>query len=475
MINRTIKNSFDQAKLSETEKEELYQRILTEASSSRQTVVNLERKKTMKKLVIGAACLAAVCIVPAGTYAAYKCMSPKQVATEIEDKKLAETFGKAESEAVVKESGEYQVAYLGSVSGKQIGSSIEVDGEIKEDRTYLVVAIERKDGTPMTLTDPVYISPFVQNLNPAKYNIHSMNGSSAGAVKDGVLYRVIECDELEKFANRNVYLAVQDGLQYKDAAYIYDEQDGTITRNERYQGMNVLFSVSLDTSKAVSDAVNRFIKDFEEHKKAEEPTDVATQKSPQIDREKQQIKKNNITYSLIPANRFAGASDTKSFYGLYAEIKGGNIETITYTLDKDVFYKKTEATEEEAANYDETKYEGSISKEMIDGKTPGDVADQVMGDKSKREWLLSKAGNSYTVAYDKQNTVGNFYAIGVTAKNVTEGAGRETVYETLADALKENVVHVTVTFKDGHKETNDIVFVRNDTTIVSKMITAQWK
>ncbi|MDO5519859.1 MAG: hypothetical protein Q4G58_05135 [bacterium] len=478
MINKKIKNSFDQTELSEAEKGELYQKILREASSN-QNVTYLERKKTMKKLVIGAACFAAVCIVPAGTYAAYKWMSPKQVAVEIEDEKLAKAFGKAENEVVVRESGDYRVAFLGTVSGKQIEASVQPDGEVKEDRTYLTVGIERKDGTPMKLTDAIYVSPFVQNLKPWQYDVHAMDASAVSVVKDGMLYRMVECNNLEMFANSNVYLAVQDGTAYNSEAYSYDEKNGTTARNESYQGMNLLFDVSLDASKADEAAASKFIKEYEAELSKDNSDSQQTADTSKVEKGTQSIIKNKVAYRLIDGNRFSGVgNDDKlitSYYGLYADIKGDNIENITYTLDKGVFYKKTEATEDQAADYDTKKYAGSMSKELITGKQGKDGNDQVMGDQNKKNWLLTKAENSYTVAYDDQNKEGNFYAIGVSAKDDGSDTGREAVYKKLADALKDEVVHVTVTFKDGHKETQDLVFTKNDTTMVSKMITAEWK
>ena len=502
MMQKQIKDSFEKAKLSEEDKKRIYNQILFEAKDS--TEENLERKKIMnrkiimenknygkkriiKKVAIGAACLAAVTIVPVGTYAAYKWLTPSQVASELSDTKLAETFGKTEQEIVTKESEEYRVAFLGAVSGKQIGSSIEAVGEIKDDRSYLVVAIERKDGTEMKVEDDFFISPFVKQFKPWQLNIYTENGASTTVVKDGILYRMIECDNFEIYAGEQVYLAVQGGKSYDEDAYSYDEKSGAITRNESYKGTNVLFDVTLDSSKADPEAVNKRRTEIEKENRdpqaGVEEQAISTEGEDGIAMNSVKDEKNNLVLSLWRDNQFSsiGADDEslKTYFGLYAQVEGKDIKSITYSMDNGVFYKKTEADGEKENSFDTNKYVGAISKERITGLRDEEGNDKALGDPEKNLWLLSKQGNSYTVSYDKQNSVDNVYAIGVTADLTTDARnwedGSTQLYQLAADALENEVINVVITYKDGHEVTKEIGFKRNDSEQKSQMITPYWK
>ncbi|MDO4942775.1 MAG: hypothetical protein Q4E73_08080, partial [Lachnospiraceae bacterium] len=66
---------------------------------------------------------------------------------------------------------------------------------------------------------------------------------------DGVYYAIAECDDLQIFADKGVYLAAMDGPCMREG-YTFDQKSGEITAKESYQGLNALFQVSLDSSKA---------------------------------------------------------------------------------------------------------------------------------------------------------------------------------------------------------------------------------
>ena len=92
----------------------------------------------------------------------------------------------------------------------------------------------------------------------------TMGGGYSEMVEDGVQYRIAECDNVEKFADRQVYLCVNDGMFYNNDAYTYDEQSGAISRNEQYQGVNALFTLPLDKSKADKKAAEEYVKQIED-------------------------------------------------------------------------------------------------------------------------------------------------------------------------------------------------------------------
>lgn len=234
--------------------------------------------KVNKRIKIPAMAMLAAAVVVAGSasaYAAWRYLTPQQVAQTNEDQGLAAAFQSEDAVDVgeVQECGDYRITLLGLVSGKNLSKYAVTDdtGEILDDRTYVVTAIENADGTPRKDTseegygeDPLFVSPLVQGLNPAIYNIVTMDGAYFETVEDGVQYRIAECDNVEKFADRPVYLCVCDGTFYNNDAYIYDEKSGDISRNEQYQGLNALFTLPLDKSKADKEAAEEYVKKMED-------------------------------------------------------------------------------------------------------------------------------------------------------------------------------------------------------------------
>lgn len=237
---------------------------------------NMSKKN--RRIGIPAVAMLAAAILVAGSasvYAAWRYLSPQQVAQTNEDKKLAAAFDSEDAVMLgeVQEYGNYRITLLGIVSGKNLSEYIAEDekGNVLDDRTYVVTAIENKDGTPRPDTsadnygeDPFFVSPLIQGLNPAIFNSVTMSGGYFETVENGVQYRVAECDNVEKFADRQVYLCVSDGNFYNNNAYTYDEQTGSISRNEQYQGVNALFTLPLDASKADKAAAEAYVKELED-------------------------------------------------------------------------------------------------------------------------------------------------------------------------------------------------------------------
>ena len=160
-----------------------------------------------KKKVSMAACVAA-CVVAMGSItavAAYRYLSPKEVAAELEDKKLEQAFLSEDAVFVneTQESGGYRITLLGSVAGKNISDYLSKDesNKVNEDKIYTVLAIEHADGTPMPDTssdeygqETFFASHYIQGLNPSEYSIMSMGGGYCEFVRDGVQYRLLEMD-----------------------------------------------------------------------------------------------------------------------------------------------------------------------------------------------------------------------------------------------------------------------------------------
>lgn len=197
-------------------------------------------------------------------FAAWKYLAPERVAEEAGDMGLAKAF-QSKDAVLIEESqklGGYDVTLLGMVSGESLSEYQRAHEEegvsgILSDRTYAVVAIANSDGTPLAevqdeegdLPD-IFTSPLIGGYNPAFYNLASMRGNYTQMYLDGTLYRLVECDNVEIFADQDLYFCICDGSFYKRDAYLYDKETGIISRNEEYDGLNALFTLPVDIAKA---------------------------------------------------------------------------------------------------------------------------------------------------------------------------------------------------------------------------------
>lgn len=255
-----IKESFEKISPGEDVKEKMLTYVLdSECLNVNSEIGNSIGKEYIMKKIVMAAVLA-ICIITAsgGVYAAYRWLSAREVATEFGDEKIAKYFDKSKDEIKVQENDKFRAAFLGIVSGRNISDYIQED-DVDKELSYIVTAVEHTDGTPMTYEDGIVVSPFVKGVKPMELNIFSMENNGAQMiVKDGVLYSLTECNSLEMFADRGVYLAVMDGPNMGQG-YIYAESTGEIERNEDYKGLNFLFQLELDESKAEPDAAQEYI------------------------------------------------------------------------------------------------------------------------------------------------------------------------------------------------------------------------
>ncbi len=240
----------DEAKFS------LNQKILNKAEEQRTMVERKQRRVSVAAIIA----TLVLCMSSATVYAAWKYLSSSDVAENIQDKKLSEVF-LSEQALIINETqnyGDYRVTLLSIVSGEMLSEySHYKNGSIAEDRTYAVVAIENTNGVsvPNTSEDgygelEFFVSPLIGDYNPAFYNIAGMSGNYTDMVQDGILYRLLECDNVEIFANHDLYLCVSEGMFYNAEAYCYDKLTGKISRNEKYEGLNALFDLPMDISKA---------------------------------------------------------------------------------------------------------------------------------------------------------------------------------------------------------------------------------
>lgn len=257
--------------------DQLNQRIIRKAKETEEM-----DKKYFKRIPATAMIAAAVLLVGSvSTVAAWRYLTPEKVAEVFEDEGLMEAF-QGKDAILINESqeyGTYKITLLGVVSGKNLSKYLSTDeaGNVEDDRTYVVTAIENADGTPRPSTsedaygeDPFFVSPLIEGQDPNWYNSVTMNGGYSETVQNGIQYRITEVDNVEAFADRSLYLAVNSGTFYDSQAYHFDAASGKITRNEDYEGVNALFSLPLDASKADPEAADAYIQKMEKELSGED-------------------------------------------------------------------------------------------------------------------------------------------------------------------------------------------------------------
>ncbi len=244
----------------------LNQRVLQLAKEKNEMNRNFIRKPLA---AVAAVAMMMVCSI--GVYAACKYLLPSQVAENMSDTPLMKAF-QSEDAIFINETQEfekYTVALLGIVSGEDLSAYTTWDeqGNISTDKTYVVTAIENTDNTPRPDvsdeaygTESFYVSPYIQGYSMMEYNVHIFGGGYFEDVVDGIQYRIMECDNIEMFAYKKIYLGVSEGIAPNADAFYMNEETGEITRNEEYEGLNALFVLPIPSSKGDEAAVEAYVK-----------------------------------------------------------------------------------------------------------------------------------------------------------------------------------------------------------------------
>ncbi len=205
-------------------------------------------------------------------YGAYRYLTLNGAVEELGDMALVEAFG-SDCATVINETqsyGGYNVTLMGIASGENLSKRVRInEGVVRSDRTYAMVAIARSDGAPMPdFAEPgeedtgrdFFVSPLIGGYDPAVYNAASMRGNYSEMLLDGVVYRLLECDNVEIFADHELYLCViGEHSFYDNRAYSFDGETGRITRNPAYQGLNALFRLPVDAGKADPEKAGEYL------------------------------------------------------------------------------------------------------------------------------------------------------------------------------------------------------------------------
>ena len=242
---------------------DLNRQIIVKAKENRQ-MMNSNR---IRKSVVAAVC---ICLIAAGSltvYAAYHYLSPAQVAERVSDNgALAEAF-EGEDAILINEmqsSNGYDITLLGLVSGKNLELCVpeEISSDLSDIRTYAAVAVAKSDRTEMEYRN-LCLSPLINGVDWFVANNATLDVGLTWFLQDGVVYELINCDNLQIFADRGVQLGVVDDFGNEGSAFYMDTQSGVYNRNADYEGTNALFTLPLDKSKADAKEAEAYINALE--------------------------------------------------------------------------------------------------------------------------------------------------------------------------------------------------------------------
>ena len=324
-------------------------KIKTMDMEKKENVINYEKNKNFKKSSVkswkhataAAAAIAVTMVSSITAYAAWRYFSAKDVAAEIADNRLAQEFEQNNwmDECETQTYGNYDITLLGIVSGDEISSHLSKtdSGEIDGDKTYMAVAIAHSDGTPMpdsskTDEEQFYVSPYIEGLDPARYNASVLGGNNTLFVSDGIQYRVLETDNIECFADRKIYMGVSEGEAYDDKAYVYDSVSGDISRNESYDGVNALFTLSIDSNLADQKKAAEVIAAMDNYEAGGEYTEILSE----ADRWVNSITPENIDEKATPLESSRQVLSLSEFaeYVMGEAADGADVDAEAAVLDE---------------------------------------------------------------------------------------------------------------------------------------------
>lgn len=236
------------------------------------------KRKNIRSGAAAAAIAAVLAVGSVSAYAAYRYLTPAQVAEHLtKEQALSEAF-KSETAVLVNETqtaGGYDVTFLGTVSGKQLMGAMGNVENLKEKKTYAVLAIAHSDGMLMAdVTDDDYrtfcVSPLIGTKTFAQCNNGVLGAGVFGFVQNGIQYELLECDDLEIFAGMGVWLGVVEQFGDETSAFQYDSLTGKYSQNPDYDRLNALFELPLDPAKADEAAAESYFANALSEEEAED-------------------------------------------------------------------------------------------------------------------------------------------------------------------------------------------------------------
>ncbi len=232
-----------------------------------------EKPLNIRKSMRIAIAVAVIATLLTGTvFAISSLLSASQVADMLEENAIARAF-ESEDALIINESqqvDDYLVTLHGIVSGEGVAA---ISGGITADRSYVVISISYADGREFDPCDdlPMHFTPLIDGYEPWKVNMFSLNSCAVSTGVDGVMYCLYEMDSLEMFADSRVRIFGYDrGLVAPSSEVFSIGADGVIDYNENYNGLRVIFELPMDKSKADPEAVQEWLKRWEEESSSAE-------------------------------------------------------------------------------------------------------------------------------------------------------------------------------------------------------------
>ncbi len=237
--------------------------VLMARAAVRKEDPSMNRKKTLK---FAAALAAAVIMLTGSAFAFSALLTADDVAQHVGnstgDKEISRIF-ESEDAVYINQTAtvsDYTLTLLGITSADRLDFINDLPEENRH--SYVVLAAERTDGTPIAPEDGLMdrsgtselsITPLVEGWAPHAVNAWSLECSGHGLTVDGVRYYLFDYTNLELFADRTVYLAVYEGLAPSADKLVMNE-DGTIVFAESYTGERAMFTLPVDPSRADPEA-----------------------------------------------------------------------------------------------------------------------------------------------------------------------------------------------------------------------------
>ena len=214
---------------------------------------------------------AIICIIGTTVFVAVHFLSPNEIAMKAGYEELANVLEKDGTKLDIppQQSGDYTIQILGITSGKNLSGFVDVD----DGRSYIIGAISKTDGTKFDDYADIQMSPLVSGYEPWKVNIFTLDGGKSEFISDDNLtdYFVYECDTLEIFADRTIYISFYEGMAPSAEIFKY-HTDGTIEFKDSYKGVKALFEIPLDKSKANPEKAAEYLKSLEIENHSEQET-----------------------------------------------------------------------------------------------------------------------------------------------------------------------------------------------------------
>lgn len=240
----------------------LNRQILDKAKMEEKKMIN-----NKKNMVAAAAVTLCVALAGGGTaYAAYRYLTSSEVADSVSNNdSLVKAFESEDAISIneVQKSGDYAFNLMGIVTGSDLAPYVSDDSrnEIDSKKTYITMAISMNDGSKMANRN-FCVSPLIGGVPFSVANNGTLDTQLIWFEQDGVIYELVECDNLEMFADRGVWISAVDSFGDEAHAYVLNE-DGSYTKNSSYEGFSALFKIPFDASKADKAAADEYLKNLE--------------------------------------------------------------------------------------------------------------------------------------------------------------------------------------------------------------------